>query len=314
MKLNEQGNILNMEQLTRRHFLSQLGMLTAAASFATLSAAAAAPELFFKISLGEWTFEKSLKKGVMKNLDFPIKAKRDFDIDTVEYVNTLFDNHSTDPSYLKELKKRCDDNGVKSLLILCDDEGDLGDLDAHKRQTAVENHYKWVDAAHFLGCESIRVNCGGKGTSKEVAVAGIDGLRNLSTYAKQAQLNVLVENHGGYSSDAQWLVGVIKSVGMPNCGTLPDFDNFDITATSWYDRYKGVEELMPFAKGVSSKAINFDAKGNCVETDFERMLKIVKASGYRGYLGIEYEGDQLSEDEGVRATKRLLERVAASLR
>ena len=313
MTLYEQANILNVGQLTRRKFLSRLGLLTATASVASSSYASTAPKLFFKISLGEWTFNKSLKKGLMKNLDFPVKAKRDFNIDTVEYVNTLFDNQSTEPGYLKELKNRCDDNGVKSLLILCDDEGDLGDLDVQQRQKAVKNHFKWVDAAHFLGCESIRVNCGGKGTMKEVAAAGIEGLRNLSEYAKMANLNVLVENHGGYSSDAQWLVGVIKSVGMPNCGTLPDFDNFDILPTSWYDRYKGVEELMPFAKGVSSKAINFDAYGNCVETDFERMLKIVKASGYRGYLGIEYEGDQLSEDEGVRTTKKLLERLGASL-
>ena len=192
---------------------------------------------------------------------------------------------------------------------MCDSEGDLADTDPARRTIAVENHYKWVDAAHFLGCHSIRVNCAGKGTPEEVAKTGADGLARLSAYGKQAGLNVIVENHGGYSSNGQWLSGVIKSVGMANCGTLPDFGNVRIAEGNWYDRYKGVEELMPFAKGVSAKSYDFDAQGNCVETDYVRMLKIVKTAGYQGYIGIEYEGDKLSEREGIEATINLLYRA-----
>lgn len=304
---------ISQEQLPRRAFLSRLGLLTAAGTLAGFSSAEAASKPFFKISLAEWSLNGSIKAGRLKNLDFPVRARRDFDIGAVEYVSTLFDDHSTAPSYLKELKKRCSDNGVKSLLIMVDEEGDLAERDATIRNTAVENHYKWVDAAHFLGCHSIRVNCKGAGSPEAVAAAGVEGLGKLSEYGKKAGLNVIVENHGGYSSNSQWLTGVIRSVGMKNCGTLPDFGNFNMGNDNWYDRYKGVEEMMPFAKAVSAKAYNFDEQGNCVETDYVRMLKIVKAAKYRGYIGIEYEGSKLSEDDGIRATKNLLERVGASL-
>lgn len=303
----------SQEKLPRRAFLSRLGILTTAGTLAGLSVAEAASKPFFKISLAEWSLHASIKAGRLKNLDFPQRARRDFDIGAVEYVSTLFDDKSTAPGYLKELKKRCSDNGVKSLLIMIDEEGDLAELDATKRKAAVENHFKWADAAHFLGCHSIRVNCRGTGSAEDVAVAGTDGLGKLSEYGKKAGLNVIVENHGGYSSNSQWLTGVIRSVGMRNCGTLPDFGNFDMGNNNWYDRYKGVEEMMPFAKAVSAKTHNFDEQGNCVETDYVRMLKIVKAAKYRGYIGIEYEGNKLSEDDGIRATKNLLERVGASL-
>jgi sugar phosphate isomerase/epimerase len=220
---------------------------------------------------------------------------------------------------LADLKKRCEDNGVTSVLIMCDGEGEMADLDSKKRQKAVENHYKWVDAAKFLGCHSIRVNCFGIGTAEEVAKAGTDGLRKLSEYAQKVDIGVIVENHGGFSSNGQWLANVMKGVGMENCGTLPDFGNFCIRREKgdmWespcveeYDRYKGVEEMMPYAKGVSAKAHDFDEQGNCTDTDFAKMLAIVKATGFNGYMGIEYEGTKLSEAEGILATKALLERV-----
>jgi sugar phosphate isomerase/epimerase len=318
----------------RRTFLKSMGMLslsplllecsrTSNTETDSSSTSMATTGLFFKISLAEWSFHKALQAGQFTNLDFPVKAKKDFGISAVEYVNQFFQDKAKDTAYLAELKKRCDDNGVTSVLIMIDNEGAMADADAKKRQQAVENHYRWVDAAKFLGCHSIRVNCFGEGTSEEVAKAGAEGLRKLSEYAQPQNINVIVENHGGYSSNAQWLTGVISAVGMPNCGTLPDFGNFCVRREKgdmWespcveqYDRYKGVEELMPFAKGVSAKSYEFDANGNCMESDYARLLPIVKKAGYTGYIGIEYEGDKLSEDEGIRATKALLERVGASL-
>ncbi len=272
---------------------------------------------FFKISLAEWSLHGALNAKEMDNLDFPVKARKDFGLSAVEYVNKFFKDKAKDTAYLSELKKRCDDNGVTSVLIMCDDEGHMGDTDSAKRQQTVENHYRWVDAAKFLGCHAIRVNCAGVGTPQEVAAAGTDGLRKLSEYGQQAGINVIVENHGGYSSNGQWLADVIRSVGMPNCGVLADFNNFCLkrdeanTCIEWYDRYKGVKEMMPYAKGVSAKALDFDENGNCVETDYVKMLAIVKEAGYSGYLGVEYEGSKLSEYDGIKATIRLLQRAGA---
>lgn len=306
------NNSSNSIPLNRRNFLARISALSAGLLTISRFTHAASP-LFFKISLAEWSFNRALKAGQLTNLDFPVKARRDFDIGAVEYVNRFFNGKAKDMAYLKDLNNRCKDQGVKSLLIMCDDEGELADTNDARRKTSVENHYKWVDAANFLGCHSIRVNCAGKGTPEEVAAAGVDGLGRLSEYGKKAGLNVIVENHGGYSSNGSWLSKVIKSVNMSNCGTLPDFGNFDLGNGKWYDRYQGVTEMMPFAKAVSAKSHNFDASGNCVETDYVRMLKIVKDAGYRGYIGIEYEGDKLTEQEGVQATKQLLERAGAQV-
>ncbi|MBT1704664.1 sugar phosphate isomerase/epimerase [Fulvivirgaceae bacterium PWU20] len=294
-------------------------------STATASSAEAgkSKELFFKISLAQWSLHKALFAKEFDNLDFPVKAKNEFGITNVEYVNQFFKDKAKDEKYLAELKKRCDDNGVTSVLIMCDGEGELADLDAKKRQKTVENHYKWVDAAKFLGCHSIRVNAFGIGTAEEVSKAAIDGLSKLSEYAEKVNIGIIVENHGGYSSNGQWLAGVMKGVGKDNCGTLPDFGNFCIRREKgdmWqsacveeYDRYKGVEEMMPFAKGVSAKTHDFDEQGNCTETDYNKMLNIVKSAGFNGYVGIEYEGSKLSEVEGIRATKALLERVGMQI-
>jgi sugar phosphate isomerase/epimerase len=216
------------------------------------------------------------------------------------------------------MKQRAADEGVKSLLIMVDGEGNLGDPDAAARSKAIENHHKWVDAAKFLGCHSIRVNAASSGSYQEQQQLAADGLRRLSEYAKPMGLNVIVENNGGLSSNGAWLAGVIKGVGMENCGTLPDFGNFFIKRgpnPEEYDRYLGVEELMPYAKAVSAKTHDFDDAGNEIHTDYEKMMRIVVDQfGYSGYVGIEYEGDKLSEMEGIRKSKELLERVAAKLK
>ncbi len=280
-------------------------------------------EMFFKISLAEWSLHKTLFAKKMTNLDFAAKAKNDFDIEAIEYVNQFFKDKAKDKEYLDELNQRAGDLGVQQLLIMVDGEGGLGDPDAKKRKEAIENHFKWVEAAKHLGCHSIRVNAFGQGTAAEVGSAAVDGLGSLATFAKDFSINVLVENHGGYSSDGMWLSGVMKEINMENCGTLPDFGNFCVKRSGgqpWggecieeYDRYKGVSELMPFAKAVSAKTNDFDSDGNDMKTDFIKMMKIVKDAGFSGYVGIEYEGQDLSEDEGILATKKLLEKVGTAL-
>ena len=277
-------------------------------------AAAATPAApWFRISLAEWSLNRALFGNRMTNLDFPVAARRDYGIDVVEYVNQFFMDKAEDKTYLAELRKRCDDNGVKSGLIMCDREGALGDADSAARTKAVENHYKWVTAAAYLGCHSIRVNAQSSGTFGAQADFAIDGLRRLSEFAAQHGLNVIVENHGGLSSNGKWLTAVIDQVGLPNCGTLPDFGNFNIARDKAYDRYTGVRELMPFAKGVSAKSYAFDAQGNETTIDYARMMRIVKDAGYRGYVGVEFEGRNMEEPDGIRATKKLLERVRGQL-
>ena len=272
---------------------------------------AAAP--WFEISLAEWSLHKAFFANKINNLDFPGLAKNKFGISVVEYVNAFFKDKAKDTKYLNELLKRCKDNGVKNHLIMIDGEGNLGDTSENERKKAVENHYKWVDAAKYLGCSTIRVNAYGQGTAEEVAKAATASLATLGEYGAKEKINIVVENHGSYSSDGEWMSGVLKAVGKPNVGMLPDFGNFCIkrgpqSCEEEYDRYKGVAELMPYAKGVSAKTNDFDEKGNCVETDYDRIMKIVKDAGFKGYVGIEYEGTTLEEEEGIKKTKQLLER------
>jgi len=299
---------------------------------------------FFDISLGQWSLHKSffgdalnsgfgnftkalqsdpesLLQGVLDPLDFPTIAKNDYGINGVEYVNTFYYNKARNTAYLKELKSRCDSAGVQSVLIMCDALGDLGDTDTNTRNEAIKNHHQWVEAAAFLGCHAIRVNAAGTGTAEEVKDAAIQGLGALTEYGQSHGISVIVENHGSYSSDGSWLASVMDGVDNPYCGTLPDFGNFCITRSPTdysncleeYDRYKGMTELMPYAKGVSAKAHDFDTGGNEIHTDFKRMFQIVKDAGYRGYIDIEYEGSSLSESDGIKATKALMEKVGAEL-
>jgi len=296
----------------RRSFLKYLGIgalgLSGLPSMATHARVTQRKKLFFDISLAQWSLHKTLFGGKLDNLDFPETAAKTFGIHAVEYVNQFFKDKAKDTGYLRELLVRAEDNGVKNVLIMIDGEGALGATKESERNQAVENHYKWVEAAKFLGCHAIRVNAAGKGTPEEIKAAAIDGLGRLSEFAAKHGISVIVENHGGPSSHGDWLSAVLQGVGRDNCGSLPDFGNF-----YEYDRYQGVQELMPFAKGVSAKANVFDENGDEANIDYRRMLHIVKEAGYRGYIGIEYEGDKLSEEEGIKATKRLLERVGAEL-
>jgi sugar phosphate isomerase/epimerase len=246
-------------------------------------------------------------------MNFPEDASK-YGVNSIELVNTFYFGKVDDQAYWIKFKEKCEEFGVNVGLIMCDLLGDLGDSDPKARNTSVEKHYKWVDLAKFLGAHTIRVNAAGKGTADEVSINAIEGLTKLGKYGKQQGINIVVENHGGYSSDGKWLANVIKTVGMDNVGTLPDFGNFCIEngvngCVNEYDRYMGIEELMPYAKAVSAKSLVFNGEGDEPNIDFYRIMKIVKASGFKGHVGIEYEGNELSEDEGIKKTIALLEKA-----
>ena len=272
------------------------------------------------ISLAEWSIHRALDSGTLHAENFAAIAKNDFGINAIEYVCSFYKDHATDEAFWKKMRATADSLGVKSMLIMVDNEGDLGSLDAAARKKAVENHFKWVDAAKILGCHSIRVNAFGEGTKEQMKTSMVDALKQLCTYALKNNINVLIENHGLYSSDGQWVAAVIREVNMPNCGTLPDFGNW-CTAAKWgstengknckevYDRYKGVSEMLPFARGVSAKSYAFNDQGEETIIDYSRMLKFVKESNFSGYVGVEYEGSPLSEHDGIIATKALLEKT-----
>ena len=270
-------------------------------------------EHLFQISLAQWSLHRTIFAGELDNLEFARTAKNDFGIEAVEYVNQFFKDKAQDQNYLAEMKQRAGDQGIQNVLIMIDAEGSIGDPDEAQRKQAVENHHKWVEAARFLGCHSIRVNAHSEGSYEEQLDRAADGLRRLTEFGADHAINVIVENHGGLSSNGGWLSAVIKKVNHPRCGTLPDFGNFNLGNGREYDRYQGVRELMPFAKGVSAKSHDFDEQGNETRIDYGRMMKIVVDAGYRGFVGIEYGGNRLSEPDGVRATKSLLERVADEL-
>ncbi len=268
-----------------------------------------APE--FQISLAQWSLHRALRSKKIDNLDFAMIARKGFGIEAVEYVNSFFKSRAKDTGYLDEMKKRAKDHGVRSLLIMVDGEGALGAANEAARKKSVDNHRKWLDAASHLGCHSIRVNAQSSGSWDEQRARAADGLARLTELGAKQDLNVIVENHGGLSSNGKWLAEVISKVGHKRCGTLPDFGNFQVSDGKWYDRYKGVAELMPFAKAVSAKSHEFNDKGDEVTTDYRKMLGIVLDAGYRGWIGIEYEGGKHSEEEGIRLTKTLLETVRA---
>jgi sugar phosphate isomerase/epimerase len=311
----------------RREFLKTAGKLALTAGFSSwltscndlldekeaLALPAETPEgLFFTLSLAEWSLHKTLWSGKMDHLEFPRIAREKFGITAVEYVSQFFQQRANDTGYLNKMKQRCDDHGVKSVLIMVDAEGNLATPAEKERLKSVENHYKWIDAAHYLGCHAIRVNAFGKGNDSEVGAALTDSLGRLCEYAQKPGLHVIVENHGGYSSKIDWLVKIIKSVGKPNCGLLPDTGNFTISLWPpvYYDPYEGVKMMMPYARGISAKSHEFGRNGEEKRTDFKKILRLAKESGFRGYVGIEYEGYKHSEEAGIKATKSLLIKAA----
>jgi len=283
-------------------------------------------EPFFKLSLAQWSLHKAIIEDKTHDpLDFASKAK-EMGFEGIEYVSQLYTLHIDKmgmQSVLDTLKAKSEESGIKNLLIMIDGEGDLASPDENERNEAVEKHKKWVDAAQFLGCHSIRVNLFGSRDMDVWMDASTDGLLKLSQYAATKNINVLVENHGYLSSNADLLKKVMMKVEMANCGTLPDFGNFCLEREGgerWgakcikeYDRYVGVTKLMPWAKAVSAKSHDFDENGNETKTDYVKMLQIVKNAGYKGYIGVEYEGSILSEEDGIKATRDLLIKASKNL-
>jgi len=288
----------------------------------------------FSISLAQWSLHKSffgdsldqgwghftkslledpdsLYRGPRQPEDFPAIAKGEFGIDCIELVNTFYYSKADDTGYWQSFKQRCDDLGVSVGLIMCDALGNTGDRDASAREETLRRHHNWVDIAKTLGAHSIRVNAAGQGSAEEVAINALAGLKKLTDYGASQNVNIIVENHGGYYSNGQWLAQLIAAVDSPHCGTLPDFGNFCMETDKdgcarEYDRYLGIEELLPYAKGISAKTYDFDEQGKETLIDFERIAKLAQAASYRGAIGIEYEGSKLTEFEGIKATQALL--------
>src|SRR5437773_2926117 len=272
----------------------------------SMNEAEAAPSEPFKISLAEWSLNKTLRAGKMTNLDFPRAARRNFGIDCIEFVDQFFADKAADTKYLRELKRRAAGEGVKMGLIMLDTTGDLGAADKTAREQAVKKTFTWIDAAKFLGCGTVRINARGPGGADELRGRIVESCARLADYAASRKINVAIENHGGLSSNPEWLVSVMKAVNRPNFGTLPDFGNFPAAV----NRYDAVETFMPYAKAVSAKASRIGSDGLVQETDFFRMMRIVHDGGYTGYVGIE-SSPPLQEDEVnyIRTTRDLLERI-----
>ncbi len=305
--------------MNRKNFITTMGAASVASM--NISAGGRAPKKpRFDISLAQWSI-RNLHRGKepgaakLDPLDFATYAKNECDIGGIEYVNSFYFGKEGDEAYFNELKKRADSEGVESVLIMCDRCGQVGAPKEEERSATVEKHKPWLAAAAQLGCHSIRVNAGSSGSFEEQQKLAADGLTKLADAAKPYGLNVIVENHGGLSSNGKWLAGVMTMVDLPTVGTLPDFGNFKINRKTGeeYDRYLGMEELMPFAKGVSAKSHAFDAEGNETKSDYFRMMKIVADAGYRGYVGVEWEGGKPGTTEGILLTKALIERASAAL-
>lgn len=319
--------------LTRRSFLKSTAALGALGLAKPLTNAVAATKReAFKISLAQWSLNKRFLKRPgaepLDNLEFA-KIARSLGIDGIEYVNLMFFDKAADRAYLGELKKRAEDEGVKSLLIMCDREGGIGTPEEAARATTIANHLKWLDAAAFLGCHSIRVNAASdpKLPWDEQAKLAADGLHRLCMEGDKRGLWVVVENHGGLSSNGKWLTQVMELADHKSAGILPDFGNFYVNrqTSEMYNPYQGLREFMPWVKeAVSAKAYDWDTGAGRFYTedrrertemtlDFERLVKIVVSAGYGGYIGIEYEGQKHSEIDGIRRTKQALEEIRAML-
>ncbi|MEA3460609.1 MAG: TIM barrel protein [Bacteroidota bacterium] len=300
--------------MKRRTFIKKSVMgATALATTPLLSHCTSGKAL--QISLAQWSLHRSFWDGSLDPIDFASIAMETYQIDAVEYVNGLYPDKGSDEKFWNQMKARSADAGVKNLVMMVDDEGDLGSASEKDRLQSVENHYKWVHAAKLLDCHTMRVNAFGDADREIFRMAIMDGMSRLADYAAKLDMNIVIENHGLFSSDAALIAGIIKEVNRPNFGSFPDFGNWCLSA-KWgttqgdcdkvYDRYKGVEELLPYAKAVSAKSYNFNEQGEDTKIDYYRMMKIVKESEYNGHIGIEYEGMEKSEHEGILITKKLM--------
>lgn len=294
---------------TRRGLLASAGAL----ALARTVRAQEKPKPLFHLALSEWSLHRALQEGRMQHLDFPAVARKDYDIGTIELVNTFFKDKARDLAYLSELKRRANDNGVRCGLILVDDEGPLAHPDEDVREEAVARHRMWLNTAAYLGCHSLRVNLVGEGSARKQRDAACQALGSLGNFAEPLDVLVLVENKSGYSRNAAWLAEVMRQTAHKQVGTLPDFARFEDEDGQEFDRYKGVEQLMPWACSISAASFDFDERGEERTIDFKRMLRVVTGAGFRGWVGVEYDGQGLSEPDGIRATQKLLLKVRDEL-
>ncbi|MDG1337472.1 MAG: sugar phosphate isomerase/epimerase [Flavobacteriaceae bacterium] len=287
-------------------------------------------EIFFKLSLAQWSLNKSIREGGMSPYLFAEKSK-ELGFSGLEYVNQLYEDVMKSDNKSASLKKFIEKNNqlasdfeMENVLIMIDEEGDLAAEDEEQRLKSIDNHKLWIDTAAEMNCSSVRLNLYGSKDVETWKELSIDSLSELGNHAKGTGLNVIVENHGRITSNIPELMNAINGVNMDNVGTLPDFGNFcmadegygsvfDGTCETVYDFYKGVEEMMPKAFAVSAKSNDFDENGDEKTIDYVKMLKIVQSFGYKGYIGVEYEGERLSEVDGIKATRDLLIKAGQSI-
>ncbi|TMM56846.1 TIM barrel protein [Maribacter algarum] len=310
---------------SRRTFIKKTTLAATAISMPSLYACGIKSEYNMpKISLAQWSLNRSFFSKELNPVQFANLAKNDYGISAVEYVNQFYADNATNEKFWNEMTTRATDAGVQSLIMMVDEEEKLGDLNTGKRKKAVEDHYKWVNAAKILGCHSVRVNAFGEGSPDELEASLIDGLGRLTEYAAKEEINVIIENHGLHTSNASFMTGIIKAVDNSYLGTLPDFGNWCLNAewgstetakncTNIYPSDVGLREFLPYAKGVSAKSYAFDSNGNETVIEYPKLLKLVKESKFDGHIGIEFEGENMSEPQGIKATKNLIERVWKNL-
>jgi sugar phosphate isomerase/epimerase len=309
--------------MNRKQFLSLAGVSSLGLAF-PVPIFSSEKDAKNKISLAQWSMNRSFFSGKKDAHDFAVYAAN-MGFSGVEFVNQFYfdqlKNGTTSSknvsSLAKTLNLRAKDNDISNVLIMVDLEGNLADSSSKVIKTAIEQHKKWVELAAEIGCHSIRVNLAGEKDPQRWIDKSVEGLTGLCGFAKTMDINIIVENHGGLSSNGSLLAKVMKKTNLDNCGTLPDFGNFCIahslgnepTCEEWYDMYKGVAELMPYAKSVSAKSYDFDDNGNETKIDYAKMMKIVKQNNYDGYIGVEYEGSRLAEKQGILATKNLIQHL-----
>ena len=293
------------------------------------------------IALQVYSFAPELLQGKFQILDFPRIIRNDYNISGAEYWSIAFLGKEKDNEFIKSLRNNSKEFGVDNLIILVDNIDiqtmksgpSLASSIKTERDSAIDFHKQWVEVAKEIGCHSIRVNLRSKeDDNKKILDNSSKSLHELIEFSKNYKINIVVENHGGITGDADWMVDLMENINSKYLGTLPDFgsSNFCVNkgeldlegitnrCENQYDKYDGVKKLMPYAKGVSAKSHNFNEEGEELSTDFSRMIKIISESDYDGYITIEYEGaimsmygqgeNYLNSNEGIIATKKLIEK------
>ena len=264
---------------------------------------------WLKLAVQQYSFNRQLRSGELAMIDYPRTVVKGTGIKALEYYNGHMEEKARDTGFFEEVRKRCDDLGAVNTMMLCKSKDALDSPDPEIRASAIEGYRPWLDATKILGGQYIRVDVRSDGDPDEQKKHAADGLTALCEVAgSEYELGIVVENHGGHSGNGKWVAELMETVALDNCGTLPDFQNF-----KEYDPYMGIEEMMPYAKIVCAKAKAFDEAGNEINVDYRRMLKIVKDSGYTGYIGIEFEGHGVDPIAGINLTKELIETVMTEL-